>query len=142
MRYYDRNGELLDDVLRWARRMDEPEYVHVALTMITSEADPDMAVVVSTQWTGLDPATGILGPERPALIFETMALYQATQDIMTDKWATESATRIGHAELVALVVATMPDATVVELDAFGRPASAATWVGAPLPPPSPTVTRS
>lgn len=127
----------MSDVFAWARRANDPEYRHVALTTITSEADPEMSVTVYTDWSGLDRATAIPGPERPALIFETLALYQATEDITTDRWATESAARIGHAELVALVVAAIPDAKVTDLDAFGKPASADTWVGSPLPPPLP-----
>lgn len=132
MRFFDRNGMRLGGLFEWARLMEDPEYRFVAHTRITSATDAEISVDVYSSWLGLETAR-IPGDTRPALIFETWAHYHRENEVTCDRWASESATRIGHAELVALCGAMFPAPVLLDLDAFGRPAGPDDWVGAPLP---------
>ncbi len=135
MRFYDRDGSELDNVMDWYRLRCDPERCLVAHTRVVSIAEPAMGVEVFTSWVGID-TWDVPGTDRPPLIFETMTNYKSAGEITCDRWENEHAARIGHTEMVALAAATIYKPRITDLDAFGR-TGGPSWVGAPLPPPAP-----
>ncbi|MFI9271919.1 hypothetical protein ACIGXM_14530 [Kitasatospora sp. NPDC052896] len=111
IKWYDRRGRLVD-TLTATRLLDDQGYKRVARTKITSTVDLT-SYDVSTVWVGLD--YNWLGHGVP-LIFETM-VFGGTPDQDTSCWryATEDDARAGHAEVVAMIAATVTDEVVIEL---------------------------
>lgn len=70
IRYYDKDGTPISDVLAWGKKLEDIEYKRVAKTTL-----PD-GTWVSTVWLGLDHQYG----DGPPLIFETM-VFEAEHDL-------------------------------------------------------------
>jgi 20S proteasome alpha/beta subunit len=96
VRYYNRQGEPID-MTEWTR-LFHPLYQQIARTTIGP-------YTVSTVWLGLDHNWG----DGPPLIFETMIFGSSNLDEDCHRWSTEAQALAGHAELVTLVYATLPD---------------------------------
>lgn len=115
--WYNRDGEAID-VMTANRLLGDPDYKRVGLTDITSATDAGERHRVSTVWLGLDH--GMTG-DRPVL-FETMVF--ADGDTSADEWArryhTEEEAKAGHAEIVSVIAATVPDEQVAELDSWPK----------------------
>lgn len=110
--WYDRQGRPMTDGQRTEQLLADPKYSRVARTEIVSAADPGTAYSVSTVWLGLDHRFG----DGPPLIFETMVFATSTRDELTRRYSTEQEAREGHAEVVTLVAATVPDEVVTHVD--------------------------
>jgi hypothetical protein len=108
--WYDRDGSPID-MATASELLGDPEYKRVGLTEVASR---DRSVVhhVSTVWLALDHRHD----SGPPLIFETMVFGEGSwveQDCQ--RYSTELEARIGHAEMIALVAATVPDEVITEL---------------------------
>lgn len=120
MNWYDKNGSPIDTETAGGLLADVG-YKRVGLTEITSR---DGAVVhrVSTVWLGLDHNYG----DGPPILFETMVFGEADwADQDCKRYSTEAEALAGHAEMVTLVAATVPDETVTELDSWPATGGAA-----------------
>lgn len=120
MNWLDKDGYPLD-VMAAGELLANEAYKRIALTEVASG---DRAVVhtVSTVWLGLDHNHGDGAP----LIFETMVFGEGSwTDQDCQRYSTELEASIGHAEMVALVAATLPDETITELTAWPQQGGAA-----------------
>jgi hypothetical protein len=93
LKYYDRKGKPLPDWMAWTRKNADPEYRHVASTVL-----PD-GKRVSTIWIGLNYSSG----RGPPLIFETMVFpskRRSFSDLERDRYSTEKDALKGHKRLV------------------------------------------
>jgi hypothetical protein len=100
--YYDRQGAPME-LLEWAAKVNESEYVTVARTEIGE------GIEVSTVWLGLDHS---YDRER-ILIFETMVFVSLEEPVVvfgrevtsegteTYRYSTEAEAIVGHNQLVA-----------------------------------------
>jgi hypothetical protein len=93
--YYDKQGERLDDMLGWARLVEDNEYKLVEQTEV-GEA------FVSTVWMGIDH--NFASPGNPPLIFETM-IFGGDHDECQWRWATEEEARKAHRMIVEKLIA-------------------------------------
>ena len=110
--WYDRAGNPID-ALTANNLLGDRKYARVAFTRITSASDPSVEYRVSTVWLGLDHNWGGGEP----LLFETMSFGGGEQQGDSQwRWSTEDAARAGHAEIVAVVAATVTDEQVEDLD--------------------------
>ena len=110
--WYDRAGNSIDAATA-NDLLGDLKYKRVALTRITSASDPGIEYRVSTVWLGLDHNWGGGEP----VLFETMSFGGGEdQDQSQWRWTTEDAARVGHAEIVATIAATVTDERVEELD--------------------------
>lgn len=91
MEHYDRQGNLIPDLLTWARLHEDIAYKRVAETTIGN-------LWVSTVWLGLDHSFG----GGPPLIFETMVFVQGEggNDLDCRRYATEAEALAGHEEIL------------------------------------------
>lgn len=113
MNFYDRDGSPLDSATA-NELLCKPEYKRIGLTEVAS-SDRSVVHTVSTVWLGLDHSFGDGAP----VIFETMVFGEGSwTDQDCQRYSTELEARIGHAEQVALVAATVPDEVITELAAW------------------------
>ncbi|MDR3083419.1 MAG: hypothetical protein LBV60_21295 [Streptomyces sp.] len=113
MNWYDKDGTPLD-IATVNELLGNPEYKRVGLTEVASR-DRSVVHIVSTVWLGLDHSFGA----GPPVIFETMVFRHGSRDDEDcQRYSTELEARIGHAEEVALVAATVPDEVIRELPAW------------------------
>ncbi len=89
-RYYDKDGQVIDGLLVWARRFEDNDYKRVAQDKL---ADGD--IVISTVWLGLDHSWGV----GPPLIFETM-IFGGPDDQWQDRYTTLEQAQAGHKRVV------------------------------------------
>lgn len=119
--WYDRQGQPIN-ALTANDLLGKIDYVRVALTEITSPSDPSHDCRVSTVWLALDQ--GVIyhaqNPEMPPVLFETM-IFGGRHDLDRERWCTEDAARIGHAETVAMLRLAMPDPQVRDITAEAAP---------------------
>jgi len=95
-RYYDRNGQPIDDVIEWGRKFEDMDSRRVALDEIPCG---DESVRVSTVFLGLDHN---YFDDGPPLIFETMVFGgPPAVDQWQRRYATEEEAREGHEVAVA-----------------------------------------
>lgn len=116
--YYDRQGNPMG-TFAWARAFADARYKRIESTTITSTTDPTIKLWVSTVWLGLNHAFITLAGEaapRP-LIFETMVFSDAANpwaDTDCVRYTTEQEAVAGHADMVTLVRATIPDDKITD----------------------------
>ena len=94
IRYYDRQGKPLPDVVTWCRLLEMRSYQHAAETTLPH------GLWVSTVWLGLDHN---FNPNGPPLIFET-TVFRTKADLEgleTRRYSTEPEARAGHDALCA-----------------------------------------
>lgn len=96
IRYYDRQGKPIANMLEWAKLMGDPAYQRVRHTQINGE------VRVSTVWLGLDH--NMMG-DGPSLIFETM-VFGGEHDQEMERYSTEEEACAGHERMVDLATNT------------------------------------
>ena len=91
-RYYDKNGTVITDVLDWAKKFKDMEYMRVAETTLAD------GTVISTVWLGLDHSY-----EGPPLIFETMVFPSKDDfnDRDMERYSTLVEAEDGHRQMVA-----------------------------------------
>lgn len=110
--WYDRHGSPIDAATA-DRLLRDKQYRRIALTEITSASDPDITWRVSTVWLG----TNHDFDGGPPIIFETMVFADGSMDDKyMDRYAIEEQARAGHAEIVTMVAATVPDERIADLD--------------------------
>ncbi|MGW1814173.1 hypothetical protein ACWCQM_11505 [Streptomyces sp. NPDC002125] len=109
--YFDRAGREIDESL-WLALQGAPQRTVVARTKITSTDDPTIRHEVSTVWLGSNHNYGYGDP----LTFETMVFGDDDEEY-SQRYATEEAAKVGHAETVTVVAATVPDALIRDYDA-------------------------
>ncbi|MFE0101222.1 hypothetical protein [Streptomyces sp. NPDC059009] len=111
--WYDKDGIPIDAATA-NELLGDPEYKRIGLTEVASR-DRSAVHHVSTVWLGLDHGWGTEG----LLLFETMVFGEGSwSDQDCRRYATELEARIGHAETVELVAATVPDEVITELAAW------------------------
>jgi len=101
VRYYDRQGKPMGEVLAWAKKLEDPTYKLVAKTELPN------GVMISTVWLGLDHSFR----KRPPLIFETMVFGEnaAQGDQYQERYTTEALALIGHQTAVDIELAALND---------------------------------
>lgn len=110
MTWYHKGGNPLD-VMTANELLGNNEYRRVGLTKVAS-ADGTVVHTVSTIWLGLDHRHGDGSP----VIFETMVFGEdGSAEQYSQRYSTELEASIGHAEMVALVAATVPDEVITDL---------------------------
>lgn len=87
---FDRDGQEITRE-RWIELFADRVYVRIGATELRAGTDPEVRVVVSTVWTGID--TGNMD------IFETR-VEQDGRHVETARYSTEGAAKDGHNELV------------------------------------------
>lgn len=89
--FYDRAGRPIEDIMEWARLIEQREYAEVAVDHVGD-------VVVSTVWLGIDH--NWLG-HGPPIIFETM-IFGGAFDRWQWRYCTDDQALVGHANAVRL----------------------------------------
>lgn len=120
MNWYDRDGSPIDTATA-NELLSNQEYKRIGLTEVAS-ADRSVVHLVSTVWLALDHNHGGGAP----VLFETMVFGDGEWlGEYCERYGTELDARIGHAETVALVAATVPDEVITELAAWPQLGGAA-----------------
>lgn len=91
MEHYDRQGNVIPDLMEWARLHNDDNYKRVAQDTIGT-------LWVSTVWLGLDHSFG----GGPPLIFETMVFDHGENDrsdLDCRRYSTEAEALAGHEEV-------------------------------------------
>jgi len=109
--WYDRQGRPITSTEANALLSDR--YKRVADTTISSASDPEIGYRVSTVWLGLDHQWNGGDP----LIFETMVFGDNWNDVDQVRYTTEAEAAAGHADMVTLVAATVPDEIITQAPA-------------------------
>lgn len=91
-RYYDRQGQPIQETLAWAKKFEDQEYQRVAETTLANGRR------VSTVWLGLNHSLLDTGPP---LIFETMVFPKEGEysELDCERYSTEEEARTGHQHL-------------------------------------------
>lgn len=91
-RYFDRQGQPIDDIRKWGRLLGNAKYKRVAEVMLAD------GTWVSTVWLGLNHNWGA----GPPLIFETVVFesLDGPGDLDMARYATEAEAVSGHALIV------------------------------------------
>lgn len=110
--FYDRDGAPIDRDT-WAKHIPDRAYCRVLRTTITSAADPTVTVDVDTAWIGIHHSH----TDGPPLIFESVVLDNSS-DMQARRYTTESAARIGHADMVGRVAAGITDPIALDATAW------------------------
>lgn len=103
--WFNKDGQPLDTATA-NRLLGDMAYKVVGRTRITSATDPAVDVLVSTVWLGCNHNfTG----DGPPIIFETMVFGGGYEEMDLRRYATFDEARQGHADMVTVVAATVPD---------------------------------
>jgi hypothetical protein len=111
--WYDRNGQPLtskqaDDLLQ------DLEYKRLASSTVTSTEDPELDLLVSTVWLGLDHNWRVM--PGPPLIFETMVFSKTGDHPLEDyqeRYSTEAEALEGHRHVLDHVTSHVGPSAVV-----------------------------